>query len=543
MGTNEAEEAPSSENEMETGPLPSDSMGALVSLFSFEPQIKELPNKRKVASIFDEVFQNIIYDTVSEAHREEKRARMRSAVILAEEAVAAQQAATGATPQKENATPTSATTTGFPVFPGKVETPGAIYDNGQITLIGNPLETTKDVICPRCRLPQLQYPTKGEGARVPDPTVKYCKLQPFVKMAGHDIHGKPFPSNNVSAAKLRKEKKEKEVAAAKAQSQAEQASANGSIDTPNGTPPPNSDSKGTKVTSYPHVKCPVCLQHKQVTRFAKHLDQCMGISGRQSSRNAMAKIEASQGTPSGSRTGTPVPGSRSSPSKRNRDDDDDEEEQESDETPKKKKKKLIKKPLEKISAKPKPSKLKDGAAAGESLPTSSQTSQPRSVESKSFVSSQESSKPKVKSLEKSFSESGQSLSANGLIGTTKKLKRLNEASTPTKDKFHRDSMATNGTPSPKTESLSKSSPAVNMKSKVKAFSPLVTTKERADSISPSKPPENKASNGTLKKRKREEQLHNGSSAGDLKDRDAFQKKKQKQLNEGSVAAAAHTVEA
>jgi hypothetical protein len=261
----------------------------------------------------------------------------------------------------------------------------------------------------------------------------------------------------------------------------------------------------------------------------------------------MAKIEASQGTPSGSRTGTPVPGSRSSPNKRDRD-EDDEEDEESDETPKKKKKKLIKKPLEKISVKPKPSKLKEGTTAGKSLPASSQSSQSKSTDSKSFGSSQESSKPKAKTLEKSFSESGQSLSANGLMGTTKKLKRLNEISTPTKDRSQRESLTTtNGTPSPKSDSASKPSSSIDIKSKAKTLSPLVTTKERTNSISPSKSSDNKASNGTIKKRKREEQqlLQNGSSGGgDSRDRDAFQKKKQKQLNERSTAAAAqHTVEA
>ncbi|KAI9892422.1 MAG: hypothetical protein M1814_001379 [Vezdaea aestivalis] len=301
MSAEKTDESAGGEAGMEAGPLADNSMGAIIS------------------SVFNDIFSNIVHDMVLEAHREEKILRMRSAAILAEDAAAAQQMAISSTPQKENPTPTSASA-GSTHFAGKLETAGASYDNGHITLKGNPLKTTKDIICPRCRYIQLQHPTSGEGARAPpDPAQKYCKLHPFVTKPGHDIWANPFPSDNAKNAKLKKELKEN------AAKQAEQASANGSIDTPAGSPRPSHDIKLPRVTSYPYVKCNSCGRHIQVNRFAKHLDGCMGITGRQSSRNAIIKMSASNGTPNGSRTGTPLPGSKQSPQKRDTEDADSDD--------------------------------------------------------------------------------------------------------------------------------------------------------------------------------------------------------------------------
>ena len=78
---------------------------------------------------------------------------------------------------------------------------------------------------------------------------------------------------------------------------------------------------GGKPASYiPWHTCPNCKRSLLITRFAQHLEKCLGISGRQSSRNAMAKLTGQNGgtgsglgnTPLGSRMGTPAPGESSS---------------------------------------------------------------------------------------------------------------------------------------------------------------------------------------------------------------------------------------
>jgi ribonuclease P/MRP protein subunit POP1 len=75
---------------------------------------------------------------------------------------------------------------------------------------------------------------------------------------------------------------------------------------------------GGKPASYiPWHTCPSCKRSLLITRFAQHLEKCLGISGRQSSRNAMAKLTGQNGgsgsTPlGGSRMGTPTPSENSS---------------------------------------------------------------------------------------------------------------------------------------------------------------------------------------------------------------------------------------
>lgn len=64
------------------------------------------------------------------------------------------------------------------------------------------------------------------------------------------------------------------------------------------------DEKLKKGEYIPWHTCPSCKRSLLITRFAKHLEQCMGLSGRAASRNAMAKMNS---TPSGSRGGTPNP--------------------------------------------------------------------------------------------------------------------------------------------------------------------------------------------------------------------------------------------
>ncbi|KAL9065180.1 MAG: hypothetical protein Q9157_007567, partial [Trypethelium eluteriae] len=111
---------------------------------------------------------------------------MQSAATLAERTAVSQAAdAITTTPNNKNNSTSQALSV-------KLDTPGAIYDNGKITLKGNPLKTTTEILCPACHLPRLLYPTTGPNSRPPDPTKQYCTRHPFIQKPGHDIHGQPF---------------------------------------------------------------------------------------------------------------------------------------------------------------------------------------------------------------------------------------------------------------------------------------------------------------------------------------------------------------
>lgn len=236
----------------------------------------------QVADILDQTFTNIIHDTVSKVHRDEKVARMRSAVVIArqkaeEEAQSNGKAANGQKPGDFG------TGEGSDI---KVETDGAVFDNGKVYLKGNPIQTTKDIMCPDCGLPRLLYPTVGAGSRPPpDPFRQYCQNQPFIRKPGHDVHGNPFATDKPNT------KKKKQAPAA---------------ETP-GSSPPTTDGS-TKQTapekvSFPTVKCQNCPRYFVVGRLAQHLDRCMGYSGRQAGRNKNAADNAA--SPSNTNAGQP----------------------------------------------------------------------------------------------------------------------------------------------------------------------------------------------------------------------------------------------
>ncbi|KAL4805815.1 hypothetical protein BDV18DRAFT_13394 [Aspergillus unguis] len=274
--------------------------------------------------ILNDTFYNIIHDIVAKVHREEKVARMRSAVV-----VARQKAEEEAARRREEA----GTKPPGPVKTGdqdseeykdiRIETEGAVFEDGKVYLKGNPLHTTKEIICPDCRLPRLLYPVTGIGARPPpDPYREYCQRQPMISKPGHDVHGNPFATDKLNP------KKKKQTT---------------SSNTPASSPPTTPDSSfkqaAPEKVSFPTVKCPNCPRYFVVTRVAQHLDRCLGLSGRQVNRNK---------TPQDSGAGTPS----SAPPKRPLDDDAPTA------LPKKKKLNAPKK----LSGKkpPPPSKLKNG---------------------------------------------------------------------------------------------------------------------------------------------------------------------------------------
>lgn len=179
--------------------------------------------------------------------------------------------------------------------------------------------------CETCNLPRILDPplalrVRSAATELPSNT-NYCDRKPWAKRPGHDIYGNPFLKSDVTGRPLTKKERE-----AKKKEDGTPASEDHNNE---GTGPPSPSGegdeekkagnqkleKGEKKASkideklrkgeyVPWHTCPSCKRSLLITRFAKHLEQCMGLSGRAASRNAMAKMN---GTPTGSRGGTPNP--------------------------------------------------------------------------------------------------------------------------------------------------------------------------------------------------------------------------------------------
>ena len=225
---------------------------------------------------------------------------------------------------------------------------------------------TKLPHCDRCKLPRLLDPplaskVRGAASEPPKDTA-YCEIRPWSRRPGHDIYDNPFPKADVTGRPPTK--KEREAAAKNGKKDdgtpaSEEPTANGNDGTAPPSPTNNDNSKlekGEKKANkideklkkgeyVPWHTCPSCKRSLLITRFAKHLEQCMGLSGRQAARSANAKIS---GTPAGSRGGTPNPGSQEAG------DGEDDEETKGDGGVRKK---LLKKKMDKKLLK------KDGAGA------------------------------------------------------------------------------------------------------------------------------------------------------------------------------------
>jgi hypothetical protein len=216
--------------------------------------------------------------------------------------------------------------------------------------------------CDNCNLPQLLEPplapkVRGAATDPPASTTNYCERKPWSRRPGHDIYDNPFPRSDVTGRPPTKKERE----AAKSSNNKNDG---GAGEENNGTAPPSpggggdkdkdkdngkDDSgkpleKGEKKASkideklkkgeyVPWHTCPSCKRSLLITRFAKHLEQCMGLSGRAASRNAMAKMNGSGSTPGGSRGGTPNPSQEGGGKENgngngnggNRDEDDDDD--------------------------------------------------------------------------------------------------------------------------------------------------------------------------------------------------------------------------
>lgn len=192
----------------------------------------------------------------------------------------------------------------------RIENDAAIYEDGKVTLKGNPLKTTNDILCPKCHLPRLLAPTDGKGAQKPDPSIIYCKRHPYIDKPGCDIYGQSWVAPGPGRGKKKKDVEKTE------------------------TP----EQRPANVLSFPSATCSKCKRCILVTRLNNHMGSCIGNSGRNASRAAAQKLNGNSqndSTPPSSQKATPGPGSRaSSPRKREASDDDDDD---SESSPKKKK--------------------------------------------------------------------------------------------------------------------------------------------------------------------------------------------------------------
>lgn len=230
---------------------------------------------------------------------------------------------------------------------------------------------TRLPICPHCNLPRLLEPPLAQS--VPGKNTQYCTHIPWSTRAGHDIYGNPFP---VAGSDKPPTKKERERL--KAESGSGKNGKGTSHDgTPDGTAPPSPtadnqpnvagpvDKKAAKVgerlkggTYVPWHTCPSCKRSLLITRFAQHLEKCLGIGGRGAARAARMNTNGISGSPLGSRGGTPTPGSRAS---KNGDVDDDDDD---DSKPGGVRKKVLKRGLKQsLKKEDRPSKLGNGKAS------------------------------------------------------------------------------------------------------------------------------------------------------------------------------------
>lgn len=270
-------------------------------------------------AVLDDLLYNVVHDLLMKTHRDEKQARAATAAIRVETLAAeAAQDLAGATGESK-------------AGGGHYDTDAASYDNGSVSLKGNPLKTTHDIVCPRCRLPRLLYPTDGRGARKPDPAVTYCKKHPYIDKPGCDIYGQMWVAPGPGRGKKKKDFDKKVSAAIHA--------ATTGIETPNGTGGVSiSEQRPPNVLSFPSATCSKCKRCILVSRLNNHMGSCIGNSGRNASRAAAQKISngSSTGgthdhTPPNSQKGTPLPSSQAaSPRKRDADDFDEAGDDESD---------------------------------------------------------------------------------------------------------------------------------------------------------------------------------------------------------------------
>lgn len=163
------------------------------------------------------------------------------------------------------------------------------------TATANPLTVVPaEILCPRCHLPQhtsstLDAPSGGGGGGS-GAKKKFCPRLPWQNAPLHDIYGNPFPTIKDKSAKNGADKNNNiNNSFAATDSPAEDAP--GTIAT---------GKKGAS-TGVAYFKCTSCDNEKVLSsRYAAHLEKCLGLAGRKSSRAAMAKMNSNSGSGAGS---------------------------------------------------------------------------------------------------------------------------------------------------------------------------------------------------------------------------------------------------
>jgi hypothetical protein len=238
----------------------------------------------------DDVLYNVIHDIVIKAHRDEKIAKANTAAIVVEQQ-AAEIFSDMPTPNKRSRLP-----------PQHLETEAAVYENGLVTIKGNPLEHVHEIRCGKCGLVKLLHPTDGVGARKPEPGMEYCEKHPYIDKPGHDIYGVSFPKDDASSSKKQKAKTVLTLSAS-------QNDADSSFESP-GQSPSSEEPKPKQTMSFPNVQCPRCPRQVNIKVFARHLNSHLKSGGRASARAAADRISGQAGsgvnTPPASRTSTPA---------------------------------------------------------------------------------------------------------------------------------------------------------------------------------------------------------------------------------------------
>ena len=306
-------------------------MAAAVDGLTYENHIASM------AHILESAIEGIVHDIVLEVHREEKIARMQTAVVDLN--IRAEKLGKSISTNAENGSETET-----------VETKAATAQGGLVRLKGNPLKNVKYTRCPNCKLQRLWYPRVGFNSRPADPTIQYCKTEPMIIIDKHDVHGQRKKGVKMKGQPKGKGKNNK-------LRESSPASSIGDPSTPQSSMP---DSFEFKEIDYPAAKCPNRSSHlgdhwKAVNLFATHLNgSCWLKRDRAALREANAKMS---GTPKDSRASSPKPAT-SNGVKRKAD------EEKSEPAPKKKQKLNETKKLDKKAAPP-PSRLREQSTAGD----------------------------------------------------------------------------------------------------------------------------------------------------------------------------------
>jgi len=303
-----------------------------------EAQVSYEDTRTSLATILDSSIESILHNLLAEVHREEKLARMQTAVV--ELHIRAEKLGKNITAKTEGENESD-----------PVETKAAVAHGGSVELKGNPLKQVKHTRCPNCRLQRLWYPRVGFNSRPPpDPTIQYCKTEPMIIIDKHDVHGQRKKGVKMKGQPKGKGKNNK-------LRESSPASSIGDPQTPLSSMP---DSFEFKEIDYPAAKCPNRNSHlgdhwKAVNLFATHLNgSCWLKRDRAALREANAKMS---GTPKDSRANSPKP-VVSNGVKRKADEKDAEP------APKKKQKINEVKKIDK-KAGPQPSKLREQSTAAD----------------------------------------------------------------------------------------------------------------------------------------------------------------------------------